>query len=387
MNARLEFWRASLPLVGWLAFVFPVTAETYSVRWQTNSGPPYVEVTGISKKLRTQLQANPQSELQKLLSVYASQGDFAANRSVPPMLGDYSVEKRSIRFQPKFPLTRGVVYCAVFRPSKLPGASGQTPDVASTFRLPPLSRQPTTVVTQIFPSADELPENLLKFYVHFSAPMQGGHIYDFIHLRNEAGKLVELPFLEIDEELWNPEMTRLTLFIDPGRIKRGVQPLEEIGPALEAGKKFVLEIDAAWRDGEGRSLREGMRKSFRVSAPDRTPPDPKNWKIESPNAGTQKPLTIDFSEPMDHALALRVIRAATIRGEPVEGVAVLSDHEKKWTFTPQKNWRRDVYQIEVQNTIEDLAGNNIGKAFEVDLFEGVQRRFTNQVVKLPFTVK
>jgi hypothetical protein len=250
-----------------------------------------------------------------------------------------------------------------------------------------LSRQPTTVVSQIFPSADELPENLLKFYVHFSAPMQSGHIYDFIHLRDEGGKPVELPFLEIDEELWNPEMTRLTLFIDPGRIKRGVQPLEEIGPALEAGKKFVLEIDSAWRDGEGQPLREGMRKSFRVGAPDRTPPDPKNWKVHSPNAGTRSPLTIDFSEPMDHALALRVIRVASATGNHVGGATTLSSHEKKWTFTPQENWKRGDYQVQVQNTIEDLAGNNIGKAFEVDLFEGVQRRFTNQVVKLSFTVK
>jgi len=67
-------------------------------------------------------------------------------------------------------------------------------------------------------------------------------------LRDSAGKTVELPFLEIDEELWNPQMTRLTLFIDPGRIKRGVQPLEEIGPVLENGKHYALIIDAAWQD-------------------------------------------------------------------------------------------------------------------------------------------
>ena len=41
----------------------------------------------------------------------------------------------------------------------------------------------------------------------------------------------------------------------------------------------------------------------------------------------------------------------------------------------------------VATHIEDLAGNNIGKPFEVDLFEGVQRRLTNAVVKLPFVVK
>jgi hypothetical protein len=62
---------------------------------------------------------------------------------------------------------------------------------------------PTTVVSQVYPTAEVLPENLLKFYVHFSAPMSSGHIYDHIRLIGDStGKEVELPFLEIDEELW-----------------------------------------------------------------------------------------------------------------------------------------------------------------------------------------
>jgi len=91
--------------------------------------------------------------------------------------------------------------------------------------------------------------------------------FEHIHLRDEAGQPVELPFLEIDEELWNPDMTRLTLFIDPGRIKRGVKPLEEIGPALEESKRYTLEIDAAWHDSAGLPLRESFLKPFRAGAP------------------------------------------------------------------------------------------------------------------------
>jgi len=34
-----------------------------------------------------------------------------------------------------------------------------------------------------------------------------------------------------------------------------------------------------------------------------------------------------------------------------------------------------------------LAGNNIGKPFEVDLFERVQRRLAQSTVKLPFDVR
>jgi hypothetical protein len=365
-------------------------AETpaISLRWNANSNPAIVEVAGLGEKTLRQLQTNDQTaDLQKLLSVYASQGDFLADMSVPPMLGSYRVTDGLVRFQPQFPLQRGVAYRAVFRPSRLPGAQAGAADVVSRFQLPTVEREPTTTVTQIYPSADVLPENLLKFYVHFSAPMQGGHIYHHIHLRDEAGKAVELPFLEIDEELWNPEMTRLTLFIDPGRIKRGVQPLEEIGPALEEGKRYTLEIDAAWHDNAGLPLKESFRKSFRVGPQDREPPTLASWKIKSPKAGTHGTLTVNFPEPMDHALALRVIHVVDAAGRLVDGACSLSDHEKSWTFTPHKAWAVAAHQLQVQNTIEDLAGNNIGKAFEVDLFENVQRRFTNQVVKLSFEVR
>ena len=56
-------------------------------------------------------------------------------------------------------------------------------------------------------------------------------------------------------------------------------------------------------------------------------------------------------------------------------------------FVPRESWRRGTYALHVESTIEDLAGNNIGKPFEVDLFEGVQREITHSVVKLPFRVR
>jgi hypothetical protein len=377
-------------LAGCLAISTPTPAtETrgISLRWNTNSSPPRIEVTGFDNGTIRQLQTNQTTDWQKVLSVYAGQNDFLADMNVPAILGKYSVEKDRIRFTPNFPLERGVNYRAVFRPSRVPGADSRSADLVSKFQLPAIRREPTTVVTQIYPSADVLPENLLKFYVHFSAPMRGGHIYNHVHLRDEAGKPVELPFLEIDEELWNPDMTRLTLFIDPGRIKRGVQPLEEIGPALEEGKRYALEIDAAWHDSDGLPLKKSFRKAFRVGPQDREPPTLAAWKIKSPKAGTRGSLTVNFPEPMDHALALRVIHVTDAAGRFVEGTSALSHQEKLWAFTPQKTWTSGSHQLQVQNTIEDLAGNNIGKAFEVDLFDGVQRRFTNQVVKRTFQIR
>jgi hypothetical protein len=391
-TGRSSFRRASFFFVSWFAILFQAAAAAtlgYTVRWNPNSKLPTVEIVGLGEKTLRELQAKAwqSADWQNLFSVYAGQSDFIADMSMPAMLGNYSLRKDSLRFTSRFPLERGVSYRAVFRPARLPGGSVKTPDIVSFFLLPSVTQKPTTMVAQIYPSADVLPENLLKFYVHFSASMQGGHIYEHIHLRDEAGKVVELPFLEIDEELWNPEMTRLTLFIDPGRIKRGVQPLEEIGPALEEGRQYTLEIDAAWHDSTRTPLREAFRKSFRVGPQDREPPTPATWKIKAPKARTRDALTVDFSEPMDHALALRVIRVADADGRLIAGTSILGDHEKRWVFTPLQSWTAGSHQLQVENTIEDLAGNNIGKAFEVDLFEGVQRRFTAEVVKLSFEVR
>ncbi len=87
---------------------------------------------------------------------------------------------------------------------------------------------------------------------------------------------------------------------------------------------------------------------------------------------------------MDHALAQRMIRVVVPPGELVAGEAALEDQERRWLFTPAQPWKAGPHTVLVQTTIEDLAGNNIGKAFEVDLFENVQRGLTNLTVKLSF---
>jgi hypothetical protein len=356
----------------------------FTVRWTTEPKAA-VEVTGIGAPALLQLQRSNWKlpQWQRLLSVYAG-----TEANLPPMLGTYRIQSGVLRFEPQFPLEPGLTYRAIFRPNHLPGKSrsGAIP-ITSEFRLPPRDSTPSTLVSHIYPSADLLPENLLKFYVHFSAPMSRGNIYDHIHLLNSDGNKVELPFLEIDEELWDPGFTRLTLFIDPGRIKRGVRPLEEVGPSLEAGKSYTLVIGREVKDGYGNPLKESFQKVFKVGPPDREPPDPTHWKIQPPAAGTREPLAVIFTEPMDHALAQRVIGVANESGKIVVGDVSLTDQERRWTFLPSNPWRRGPHKLVIQTTIEDLAGNNIGKPFEVDLFEGVERRLSTSTVKLSFEVR
>jgi hypothetical protein len=115
-----------------------------------------------------------------------------------------------------------------------------------------------------YPTSDVLPENALKLYVFFSAPMQRSDSWKYVSLLREDGSKVQGPFLELDHELWDNEQRRFTVLFDPGRIKRGLASLAEAGPALEARHRYLLVIHREWRDGRGAPLVADFRKSFRV---------------------------------------------------------------------------------------------------------------------------
>jgi len=389
VTARLR-WAAVLTLAAFGLFAGP--AKALDVRWVVPEDGPahaHVEVIGLSPEAIRRLRSDTvdQESWQRLLAVYAGQTELVQDIALPAMLGEYRVEDSGICFVPGYPLEPGVTYRAVFRPAAVPGVPNTTSTpIACSFELPPADRRATTQVTAVYPSGDLLPENLLKFYLHFSGPMQRGGVYRHIHLRNEAGRDVELPFLELDEELWDPPMTRLTLFIDPGRIKRGVKPLEEVGPSLVSGRAYTLVIDQDLLDAQGRPLVRSFERAFRVGPPDRQAPDPARWDLVIPASGTRAPLAVGFGESLDHALALRMIRIADVTGQALAGSATLEEHDGTWHFVPDQPWLPGAYHLHVQTTIEDLAGNNVGKPFEVDLFENVQRSLTAEVVEREFTI-
>jgi hypothetical protein len=232
-----------------------------------------------------------------------------------------------------------------------------------------------------------VPENLLKFYIHFSAPMSRGVAYDHLHLLDATDRKIDLPFLELGEELWDPRAMRFTLLFDPGRIKRGLKPREEVGPALVEGRAYTLVIDAEWPDATGQPLGDSFRRSFRVVAPDEVQPDPANWQLRIPPAGSSDPLTITFPEPLDRAMLDRAITVTGAAGKAVSGRVVVQDHETRWQFTPEHAWAAGHYHLMADTTLEDLAGNSIGRPFEVDQFERVEAKIPAAFVRLPFRVR
>lgn len=297
------------------------------------------------------------------------------------MVGDYAKEKDRLTFKPRYPLDAGVRYQAVFRASK------QAEPVIQEIALPKPKVESTTVVEHVYPSGSVLPENLLRFYIHFSAPMERGSIYQHVHLIDDKGKEIEMPFLELDEEFWDREQKRFTLFFDPGRIKRGLKPREDLGPALEENRSYRLVIDKNLLDARGAPLKEAHTKPFKVVAPDDLSPDPKTWKIEPAAAGSSDALTVVFSKPLDHSLLQRLMTVLDADGQRLPGRITVSGEETRWHFQPEKPWSAGAYQVLVKTTLEDRCGNSIERPFEIDVFNAVQKKIESGELKLPFQVK
>ena len=287
----------------------------------------------------------------------------------PPMLGEYLRENATIVFRPRFPLQPGVRYRAVWLPEH----------VENKFEIPKVAA-PAPVVEHVYPTASRLPENLLRFYIQFSQPMSRVEAWQRIHLLDGDGRPVELPFLEIDEELWDRAGRRLTVLFDPGRIKRGLVPHNEVGVALHEGRKYTLVIDRGWPSADGIVLSHEHRKQFIVGPADREAIDPKRWRLALPGAGTRDPLVAHFGEPFDHALARRLIEP------PVNGEVSLCPDETCWRFVPGEPWRPGDYTLRVGTALEDLAGNKVGRVFDVDVFERVARRIRSESIEVKFRV-
>jgi hypothetical protein len=341
---------------------------------QLHSAAAQIEVTAGAFKVSGWIPpvTLPSKGWASLFVIYAGPGD------VPPLLGTYSVEDGTLTFHPQFPLAPGVHYRAIFH------APGGAP-IERTFDGPAKDTRRLTRVDRVYPSAEVLPSNLLRFYIFFSAPMSQGEAGRRMRLLDENGKPLAGVFLP-GEELWDPGFQRLTMTLDPGRIKRGLTSNQAMGPPIAEGKRYTLTIDADWPDARNVPMVEGFRKSFRGGPVQRLKPDPKQWHIVPLKAGTLGTLTVDFPKPMNYVLLQRMLRVAKAEGS-VAGQVTVDRQETRWLFSPRQAWTAGDYRLIVDTALEDLAGNSIALAFDIDVFEQVHERIATSTVALPFSVR
>jgi len=367
----------------------PSLSEVPSVRFQSDSTKPHfgdVIVAPIDGRTLAPLKDLDAASWQKILVVHAE------DTTGLPMLGRYIIESNQLRFEPAYPPVRGTKYTARMSGDALNAALHRTgPGWGSNaiwMREFP-SGTPTTVVSAIYPTIDSVPMNLLRMYIQFSAPMTVGDSAEgHVRLVDEQGKTVDKAFLVAagGQELWDPAHTRMTIFFDPGRIKRDLKPHEALGLPLQTGHRYRLVVDSLLHDARGLVLAHSYVKQFTVGPVDRDMPATKLWHVSAPASGGRDPLLIDLREPLDHALLSRMLRVVDGKNTPIGGESATSKNDRRWTFTPTEPWQPGSYSIEVDTELEDLAGNNLRRPFDVMPGDSPSRGNEQSRVRLAFTI-
>ena len=255
----------------------------------------------------------------------------------PAILGEYKIKGDEIIFEPLIAFTHGLHYEMFLKNKRI-----------AEIKIPEIDSAEAPALLAVYPTQDTLPYNLLKVYLHFSKPMREGQSLKYITVLKNNKDTVPDVFLELQPELWNAEGTTLTLWLDPGRIKRDLQPNKLLGVPLQQGEHYVLLFSDQWKDIHGARLTKAYSKNFIVTIRDGLSPNPYKWKIHTPQAGTVDPMEIDFTEPLDKMLINDALNIVDEKGAVITGRLQTTDEERKCLFKPNEPWIAGRYFIEIE---------------------------------------
>jgi hypothetical protein len=336
--------------------------------WSRAHGEEQLRIRGWRDTDLVWLRSASQGELRRRLVVVATDLVEATRtvRGLPAVAGRFEIDGDEVRFVPRFPFLPGTSYSVLIGP-----ATGGEHDAANaewwTIVRPACSGTPARVLA-IYPSARELPLNNLKLYVRFSKPMSEGWAARAVCFRRAPDNApIEGVLLPMDPELWDPERRRLTLLLDPGRIKRGLAPNREAGYPLVEGSRISVRVERTFRDAYGHPLQAAAERRYTVGPPVRKRVDPARWRYRRPAAGSLEPLLVGFDRPLDRALLEHCLSVVDEAAAPVIGRRSIGGGERWWRFAPTSPWRPARYRLDVDCRLEDLAGNSVNRVFDRDL--------------------
>lgn len=297
-----------------------------------------------------------------------------ANGNKRAILGKFSADNSALLFEPLIPLTPGLTYHIL-----------QNNQLIGQVLVPFNKNEEAPELLAIYPQLDTLPENLLKSYIRFSKPMRSGESLQFIHLLDKKQDTVRNVFLNLQPELWDTSSSVLTLWLDPGRIKRGLTLNRALGNPLKMNETYHLVISSAWKGQNGLKLAQTYRKTFIAGRRDDLAPDLKQWQLQVPESSTTAPLEIKTRETLDHYLLNESIGIVDQNNSLVKGKIRLDKKDQKVLFVPTTTWKAQRYRLQVDARLEDLAGNNLNRVFDRDITKSKSRN--KSYYELGFEVK
>jgi hypothetical protein len=280
-----------------------------------------------------------------------------------PVLGTFTSNADILVFTPAVHLSRGNSY-EVRRGGKV--LASIEVKVDDSTAVPKL--------LAVYPSGDSLAENTLKMYLRFSEPMVEGTSLKHLHLIRNGTDTMHGTFLDLQPELWNEGGTILTLWLDPGRIKRDLIPNKTLGKPLSAGSNYTLVVSEGWKSKAAKATSEKFEKSFTTTGRDETSPAPERWEVVSPKANSLDPLIIGFGETLDYLVALNAIEVLNPTGQQMSGELTVGEREQSIQFVPVKFWETGKYVVRVEERLEDPAGNNLSRLFDQEISSNTEKR-------------
>lgn len=329
----------------WLGVIHPLSAQNWSIN----------QDRGCSDFMTIRVWPLVAERSVEAASLQVFPGDTVPDE-LPPMLGIYRQKGDTLLFWPRFPYQSEQNYVLYLPQSKT--------SFPFSFPLALGERLDSGVPLKVYPSADTLPANQLKFYLAFREAMALNSPYQYIWLEDQSGKRLENVFLEIEPALWDPSHQRLTLWFEPGRIKRGLIPNLTQGPPLEAANQYQLVINLMGLHNPRSTDTLLWRHSFWVKAADRQQPDMQTWTYDYPQSGTRDTFSVYFPESMDFALLESAIAIIDAQSQPLEGQILLGEQERSWHFVADQAWPEGAYILKVSSLLEDLAANNFKRLFD-----------------------
>ncbi|MDT0558858.1 Ig-like domain-containing protein [Ichthyenterobacterium sp. W332] len=285
--------------------------------------------------------------------------------------GVFKKNVQNVTFVPEFPFLQNVIY--VLKYSK----------GAVEFSIPTENKN-KPIVTQVYPTSNKLPVNLLRMYIQFSKPMKTINNLKHIKLFDAAGEEVKGVIFNNVYELWNDAQTQLTIIFDPARVKTGLIANEQLGRVLKPNQTYHLVINNL-QDVYGNSLKEPYTKTFSVIKEDIVSPDTDLWNILLPSPNNKIALQVDFGNSIDMMSLLHRIRIYNSDNEIIKVSIHIGQEEKSIKFIQEEKWVKGNYTLKINSRLSDPSGNNLNGLFD-HAIGSLKNKQEGKIISLPITI-
>lgn len=277
--------------------------------------------------------------------------DYKLLDDTPAIIGTVKKDGSYTTFTPIVPFDQETPYTLVFD------------DQFFHFEIKRGKDQPIMTVSSIYPSVDEVPANILKWYIRFSQPVNPVRIYEHINFLDQEGKPIDRSILHLGAPLLSEDGTLLTVWIEPGRQKRMLGPNRHLGSVFEPYRQYTLHIADTLKDKHGVPIAKSVRHTFTTTDSDRIKPTIANWSVGSLPSDTRQPLAIKSNDHLDYGSLLDAF-SIMLDDHRVDGVLTYDSETTMIHFTPSDKWKKGSYTIQLGYQLEDLAGNNLHHLFD-----------------------